>query len=310
MASFRSKFTREYIHVVKRFIVKGEKYKDIGFLRSGFEKLAKRIKLPKYIYFKRFFIGDMEVAWIAPPKADHKAVMLYLHGGGYITGSINTHKAMVSRIARASKVRALLINYRLAPENPYPAALEDAVTAYKWLLEKGYEPENIIIAGDSAGGGLTLTTLLYIKDNHLPMPATAVCLSPLTDLEGKGDSFWKNDEKDPMIPPEGVLNAGRIYALTTDLDDPYVSPVHADFTGFPPLLIQVGTDEVLLDDSVRVKKKAEKQGVEVHLEVWKDMFHVFQFAHKYIPESKAAIAKIALHIQHYIKSQKYSETDI
>ncbi len=199
---------------------------------------------------------------------------------------------MVSRIARASNARALSIDYRLAPEHPFPAAVEDAIAAYKWLLAQGYKPGKIVIAGDSAGGGLTLAALLAIRDAGLPMPAGAVPISPWTDLEGTGESVRTRAARDVMVTQDNLQSSAKQYYGMHDPKDPLVSPVHANFRGLPPMLIQVGDAEILLDDATRVAKSAKAAGVEVELEVWDEMPHVWHVFAKLLPEGQQAIDKI------------------
>jgi epsilon-lactone hydrolase len=230
--------------------------------------------------------------WIVPPGAEPHRVLLYLHGGGYVIGSINSHRAMIARIARASRARAIAIDYRLAPEHPFPAAVEDATRAYRWLLAQGNAARNMVIAGDSAGGGLTLAVLATLRTAGDPMPAAAVTISPWTDLEGTGDSMRSNAGRDQTVAVEDLGEMARMYLGTSDPKNPLASPLYADFRGFPPLLIQVGAAEGLLDDSTRVAKRAKAAGVEVQLEIWEDMVHVWQIYAKLLPAGQEAIDKI------------------
>jgi epsilon-lactone hydrolase len=230
--------------------------------------------------------------WIVPPGAEPHRVLLYLHGGGYVIGSINSHRAMIARIARASRARAIAIDYRLAPEHPFPAAVEDATRAYRWLLAQGNAARNMVIAGDSAGGGLTLAVLATLRTTGEPMPTAAVTISPWTDLEGTGDSMRSNAGRDQTVAVEDLGEMARMYLGTSDPKNPLASPLYADFRGFPPLLIQVGAAEGLLDDSTRVAKRAKAAGVEVELEIWEDMVHVWQIYAKLLPAGQEAIDKI------------------
>jgi monoterpene epsilon-lactone hydrolase len=258
--------------------------------RAGMERISERV--PADVVCEKVDAGGVKAEWIAAPGAAADRVILYLHGGGYVIGSINTHRAMVSRIARASNARALSIDYRLAPEHPFPAAVEDATAAYKWLLAQGYKPGKIVIAGDSAGGGLTIVALLAIRDAGLPMPAGAVPISPWTDLEGTGESVLTRAARDVMVTQDNLQSSAKQYYGTHDPKDPLVSPVHANFRGLPPMLIQVGDAEILLDDATRVAKSAKAAGVDVDLEVWDEMPHVWHVFAKYLPEGQQAIDKI------------------
>jgi len=258
--------------------------------RAGMERISERV--PADVICEPVNAGGVPAEWIAAPGAEKDRVILYLHGGGYVVGSINTHRAMVSRIARASNARALAIDYRLAPEHPFPAAVEDTIAAYKWLLAQGYKPGRIVIAGDSAGGGLTIAGLLAIRDAKLPMPAGAVPISPWTDLEGTGESVRTRATRDVMVTQDNLASSAKQYYGTHDPKDPLVSPVHANFRGLPPMLIQVGDAEILLDDATRVAKSAKAAGVEVELEVWDEMPHVWHVFAKLLPEGQQAIDKI------------------
>jgi epsilon-lactone hydrolase len=258
--------------------------------RAGMERISERV--PADVICEKVSAGGVNAEWIEAPGATADRVILYLHGGGYVIGSINTHRAMVSRIARASNARALSLDYRLAPEHPFPAALEDAIASYKWLLAQGYKPGKIVIAGDSAGGGLTIAALLAIRDAGLPMPAGAVPISPWTDLEGTGESVRTRAARDVMVTQENLAHSAKQYYGTHDPRDPLVSPVHADFRGLPPMLIHVGDAEILLDDATRVAKSAKAAGVDVELEVWDDMPHVWHVFAKILPEGQQAIDKI------------------
>lgn len=258
--------------------------------RAGMEKISERVAPD--VNCTPVVAGGVKSEWIAPPESAQDRVILYLHGGGYTMGSINTHRAMVARIARASKARALAIDYRLAPEHPFPAAVEDALAAYRWLLAEGYKPGKIVISGDSAGGGLTLAALVAIRDAKLPMPAAAIPISPWTDLEGTGASIKSKAAKDPMVTADNLASGAKAYIGKNDPKNPLISPLHADFRGFPPLLIHVGEAEILLDDSTRVAERARAAGVEVELEAWDDMVHVWHVFAKILPEGQQAIDKI------------------
>jgi acetyl esterase/lipase len=219
-------------------------------------------------------------------------VLLYLHGGAFALGSINASREWVGRLARATNLSALVINYRLAPEHPYPAALDDATTAYLWLLHKGVEPTSIIFAGDSAGGGLALSTLVALRSAGRPLPAGAVCISPWTDLALTGDSIQSKAQDDPILAPGDLEMYAGYYAGDNERTEPMLSPLYADLRGLPPLLIQVGTDEILLDDAVRCAGRAREAGVDVVLETWDGMFHVFQMF-SFLPEAKRAVERVA-----------------
>jgi monoterpene epsilon-lactone hydrolase len=261
-------------------------------IRAGFEKSVQMVPVAEDVSIEAVEVGGIPAEWISAPGAAQDRILFYLHGGGYCMGSLDTHREMVSRIARAAEAQALSVDYRLAPENPHPAALEDSLAAYRALLADGANSANIVIGGDSAAGGLTLTTLLALRDAGDPLPAAAVCLSPWTDLEGTGESMKTKADVDPMIKPDDEKKTAKYYAGDADLREPLISPLYADLNGLPPMLIQVGTSEVLLDDSTRFAEKARAAGVDVELEAWEEMIHVFQFMAFMLPEGQQAIDRI------------------
>ncbi|TFG85042.1 MAG: alpha/beta hydrolase [Chromatiales bacterium] len=230
--------------------------------------------------------------WVRTPDPVRKGkVLLYLHGGGYILGSPATDLALPLRIGPAAGIAVLSAGYRLAPEHPYPAAVDDALTAYRWLLKQGYRGRDIGVFGDSAGGGLTLALALAVRDARLPSPAALVALSPVTDMTGAGDTRQTLKDSDPILRGDATVRRSA-YVGEHDPRDPLISPIYADLRGLPPLLIQVGTREVLLSDSVRFARRAREAGVEVTLDVWEGMWHVFQ-GNPDVPEAKQASDEIA-----------------
>jgi len=261
-------------------------------LRTGLEDLAAALPIPDGTRCVDVVAGIVRAQWITGPEAaDHRTV-LYLHGGGYVLGSIATHRALVARLAAACGARALLIDYRLAPEHPFPAALEDALEAYRWLLAHGTDPAHVVIAGDSAGAGLAIATLVALRDAHEPLPAGTVLLSPWMDLEGTGASLTTNAGADPMVDRDGLLRAAAAYLAGADPRTPLAAPLHADVAGLPPMLVQVGSDEALLDDAVRFAARAHAAGVDIRLERWDGMIHVWQAFAPLLPEAGAALERI------------------
>lgn len=259
-------------------------------MRKGMEKVA--FKAADDIQVESVTVAGRAAEWVRAPGVQSGKAILYLHGGGYVMGSINTHRSMVGEISRAAQAAALLVDYRLAPEDPFPAAVEDGVAAYRWLLEQGFKPQNLSIAGDSAGGGLALATLVSARDQGLPMPASAVPISPWSDLTCTNESYKTRAEADPMIAPSGINKMAGRYLGTADAKHPYASPNFASLAGFPPLLIHVGRDEVLLDDSIKLDQKAKADGVSSTLEIWDDMIHVWHAFHPMLPEGKQAIVRV------------------
>ncbi|MHA1194339.1 MAG: alpha/beta hydrolase [Promethearchaeota archaeon] len=266
--------------------------------RKGLEQLASLVKLPKDVNLEHIDINGMAAVWISSPGFDSDKVVLYFHGGGYIEGSLNSHQDLAMRIGRAAKARVLLIDYRLAPEDPFPAAVEDAVKSYKWLIEnQKIVPNKIVIAGDSAGGGLTLVTLIKLRDDNINLPAAGVCLSPWTDVALTSESLIRNGKVDPFLKFYDIAFMADLYVGDNDPKNPYISPLYADLHDLPPILIQVGTAEIIEDDSVRFAEKAKKAGVDVKLEVFDDMIHVFQAFADWAPEGQDGIDKIGTYIQ-------------
>jgi epsilon-lactone hydrolase len=266
----------------------------VGQMRGAMEKVAERVA--KDVACEPVTAGGVPAEWIVAPGAAQDRVILYLHGGGYVMGSINTHRAMIARISRAAQAKALALDYRLAPEHPFPAAIEDATAAYRWLLAQGYKPGKIVIAGDSAGGGLVLATLLALRDAQTPLPAAAVPISAWSDMEGTGASMKTRASKDPMVANGSLLDMAKVYVGNADRRNPLASPLHGDYRGLPPMLMQVGDAEVLLDDSTRVAEKAKAAGVKVDLEVWPDMVHVWHVYAKILPEGQQAIDRIGRYV--------------
>ena len=268
--------------------------------RAAFEAVTQMFPVPDDVKSEPVDAGGIPAEWIAAPGADPERVIYYLHGGGYAMGSINTHREMVSRISRASGARALAIDYRLAPEHPFPAAVEDATAAYRWLLSAGVDPARLVIAGDSAGGGLTVATLVALRDAGDSLPAAAVCLSPWVDMEGIGESMTTKAEADPMVNREDLLEGAQAYLGGADPRTPLAAPLYADLKGLPPLLIHVGTAETLLDDSTRLAERAKAAGVDVTLEPWDDMIHVWQFVASMLAEGQQAIDRIGGFIREHV----------
>jgi len=260
-------------------------------MRAAAEE-APRFPLAEDVQCEVVDAGGVPGEWISTPEAIGEKVLYYLHGGGYVMCSVNTHREMISRLARAAGARALAINYRLAPENPFPAAVADATAAYRWLLSTGVDPARVVIAGDSAGGGLTVVTLLALRDADEPLPAAGICISPWVDMEGLGESMNTKAGVDPTVARDGIVDMGKVYLGGADPRTPLAAPIYADLRGLPPLLIQVGTAEVLLDDSTRLAERAKSAGVDVMLETWEDMIHVWHSFAAILPEGQQAIDRI------------------
>jgi epsilon-lactone hydrolase len=270
--------------------------------RTRLNELARRgIRLPRGVHVRTVQAGGIHAEWIEPVNADPNRVILYLHGGGYCICSLDTHRGLAARLALASEARLLIIDYRLAPENPFPAALEDAMAAYRWLLAQGVPAGQIVIAGDSAGGGLSLATAVSLRSASEALPAALVLLSPWTDLTFSGKSIQTRKSVDPIFGGEGNrLGFAPSYLGAQDPCNPLISPLFAELQRLPPTLIHVGSDEILLDDSTRLQQKLETAGVISHLVVWEDMWHVFQVFAPYVPEAQYSINKLGDFIQQSI----------
>lgn len=257
----------------------------------------KNKSIPNEVEFEQIDAGGVPAEWVITPNAkDAKQVIFYLFSGGYMWGSLRTRRFIPYLLGKETNLRSLIIGYRLAPEHPFPAALEDSISAYKWLLSTGITSNNIIIAGASAGGGLAVATMVKLKELGLPLPASGVLLSPWADLACKGESLKINAKYSPFGPiiVEIMANA---YLNGEEPTNPFASPVYADLKGLPPLLIHVGSIEILLDDSISLAEQAKLAGVDVTLETWEGMTHVFHNFGKNLPDSKEAIEKINKFIQ-------------
>lgn len=302
MQSIRSKF---FIWLIKNRHLFKLKLKpqiiDESFSVTQFRKeidsaAVKYNRIPKDIEIKSSDIDGMNSEWLIPVGAPDNKVILYIHGGGFISGSCLTHRVHVSKIVKSSGLKALVFDYRLAPEHPYPAALEDSLSAYKWLLKEGYKSTDIVIAGESAGGSLTLAALIAIRDQGLPLPKAAVSISPCTDLTCSAESFKTNAKRD--IAP---INSWSIwtgyYVGENDPSLPWLSPLKADLKGLPPILLCVGSAEIHLDDTRNFAVKAKQAGVETNFKIWKGMVHSFPMLSPFFPEAKAAMVEICEYIR-------------
>jgi epsilon-lactone hydrolase len=264
-------------------------------MRAGFEEMV--AAPPPDVKCEPVSANGVDAEWITAPGAAADRVVLYLHGGGYVLGSARSHRDLIGRISRAAQARGLALNYRLGPENPFPAAVDDALAGYRCLLDNGIKPSRIAVAGDSAGGGLTVAALVAIRDAGLPLPAAGVCMSPWVDLEQTGASMTTRAQADPVVQREGLAGLAQAYLAGKDPRTPLASPLYADLKGLPPLLIQVGDAETLLDDSTRIAERARAAGVQVKLEVWPEMIHVWQLFASFLPEGQDAVEGIGKFIR-------------
>ena len=240
--------------------------------------------------------GGVPARWLYAAGVPAERVILYIHGGGFTLGWNNQYYGMLHYLSKTANARILAIDYRLAPEHPFPAALDDCVAAYRWLLQQGIPPQQLAIAGDSAGGNLTLTTMLALRDAHDPLPAVAACLSPGVDFTLSSETSTTPTPNDPVLSPAYIKTSTRDYLGDADPQNPLLSPIFADLHGLPPLLIQVGSDELLLSDAQRITERARAADVEVVLTVWPHMWHVFQLFAPTLPEGRQAINAIGAFI--------------
>jgi acetyl esterase/lipase len=255
--------------------------------------------LYKETRFEKVDAGGVPAEWFRRADADGGRVILFFHGGGYGLGSIDTHRDLLARACRAARATALSVEYRLAPEHRFPAQLEDALAAYRFLLAEGTPPSRIVVAGDSAGGALVLSLLVKLRDDGEPLPAASVCLSPWVDLEVLGSTIDANDRYD-YISRRALTQYSKRFVDDADLRNPLAAPLYADLHGLPPLLIQVGSAETLLDDSLRIASRARDAGVDVRLRVWEDMIHVWQLFAFIAPQGSAAIEEIGAYVREHV----------
>ncbi|MBS0222049.1 MAG: alpha/beta hydrolase [Proteobacteria bacterium] len=293
----------EFYELVKKLRSRPpEENPPIERLRAGFEALSRQFPPPSNASFETIDAAGVPAEWVSVTKGKQLPVILYFHGGGYCIGSAKTHRDLVARMCIAAEARALSVDYRLAPENPFPAAVHDGVGAYRWLRSQGVPAKSIVVAGDSAGGGLALATLLSLKQSGDELPAAGICMSPVTDLAKEGESMRTKIHLDPMVQPKSSTAYAQRYIADGDIKAPLASPLYAELEGLPPLLVLVGTWEVLLDDSTRFAAKANAAGVPVDLEVWEEMIHIWPFFAAVLPEGRQAIERMAAFIKNHVAS--------
>ena len=254
-------------------------------------------KLPKSISLEKTYIDEIDVEWLVHESASDEKAIIYLHGGGYVSGLLPSYYLLCSSISEVTGARVLIPDYRLAPETPFPAALDDCATAYRWLLKQGISAQNIVVAGDSAGGNLTITLLMKLGESGDPIPAAAACLSPVTDLT---KDHAHPGYKDPLLPPRALRFYTKSYVGDNDPHDPLVSPVFGNLRGLPPLLVHAGEDEILRDDAVRIEELAKAAEVDVRLEIYPRMWHVWQL-YLALPQAIQSLDDIAQFLRSHIR---------
>lgn len=266
---------------------------EVTALRSGFEELMQRIPVPPDVRKVDAALGGVPAIEVTIEGIESANVILYFHGGVYVIGSANASIPLVADLARRTRSKVVSVDYRLAPENPYPAAVEDATAAYKGLLAKGIEPSSIAFSGESAGGGLAVAALLALRDAGTPMPSSAFLMSPWVDLTVSGETIVGKQEVDPILTGEGLRWGVSNYTDGADPSAAYISPAFADLNGLPPMLIQVGSHEILLSDAVRLADRAAMSDVAVTLEVVPGVPHVFPAYAAVLDEGDAALSRAA-----------------
>jgi acetyl esterase/lipase len=302
MPSLRARWTRFFL---RHYF--GRKYGKAGLsvraLRKLDESLARLQRPPKGSAFTPVSLDGLPVEWIEGPGASSKGVVLLLHGGAFVTGSPATHRELAARISAAAGMRVLSLDYRLAPEHPFPAAVEDAVKGYDWLLNQGHSPAELVIGGESSGGGLALQTLLALKDRGVPMPSAAVFLSPVTDwVAFDGESYTTRAKLDPLLTLQQCQFTAGLYAGDSPAPKTLLQPTDMDLSRLPPMWIQVGDHEVLLSDAERLAERAAEAGVAVDFKVWPGLWHVFQAAAGFVPEGKESIEELGRFLRKHISN--------
>jgi acetyl esterase/lipase len=293
MPSFQSRLNRL---VIQYYVT--PKFRRAGKSVPAWKKLMDDMNIfqrpPKGTQIQPVMIGNMPAEWVWSPGSEEQLAVLYLHGGGMVMGTPANSHAMAARLSAGIGCKFLLPVYRLAPEHPFPAAVEDVISAYRWLLEQGYSPEHLVMGGESAGGSLAVQALLALRDTGEPLPAAGFCMSPPLDwTRFDGESYRTRAQADPWITEEMCRFTGGLYVGDNDPATPLLNPLDMDLAGLPPLLIHVGDDEVLLSDSVRLAERARAAGVHVEFKIWPGMWHVFQSGTATMPEAHQSLAEIS-----------------
>ncbi len=312
MASWQADVVSLFIRIILKRRPAGDEAEVVKHIRSMLEMSQ---------FFRSFITAPIDARMVTSVKngsvkgewlqltSDPQQIVYYLHGGGYVACSPETHRAFTTELSRAANARIFALDYRLAPEHRFPAAVEDAVAGYRWLLDQGFDPLEIVIGGDSAGGGLTMATMVALRDEGLPLPRAAFLISPWTDMSCAGQSLDTNNECDPMFYGAGVRWMAPVYVGHASPCDPLASPIYADLSMLPPLLIHVSDTEVLLDDSTRLAERAKQYGVDVDLRVWNDLPHAWPIMVSFkMPESFRALGEIVEFIQKTARSKTNART--
>jgi epsilon-lactone hydrolase len=289
------------IRAIREIIASRPRTSDIAQRRRDIDARGLAFGLASDVTVEKITVGGVPAEWTCTPDADATTVVLYVHGGGYVIGSLDSHRHLVAEIGRACGARALAVDYRLAPEHPFPAPVEDALAAYRFLLGSGIKPGRIAIAGDSAGGGLVVAAMLAIRGAGLPLPGCGWCISPWVDMQSTGASMVDNAARDPTVQKAGILDFAGIYLAGADPRSPLASPIHGELRGLPPLLIQVGAVETLLDDALMLARAASLADVYVDLQIWPEMIHVWHQWFTQLGAGRRAIAAGGAFVREYLK---------
>jgi monoterpene epsilon-lactone hydrolase len=263
------------IAALRALIASRPRASEIEVRRTDIDARGRQFTIQKETLIEEVSAGGVAAEWTMTKDADPDRAILYLHGGGYVIGSLDSHRHLAAEIGRAAGIRTLAIDYRLAPEHQYPAAVDDTISAYRYLLDRGFKPSKIALAGDSAGGGLVVGAMLAIRATGLELPGCGWCISPWVDMEALGNSFVDRSETDPTVQKAGILDMARQYLGKSDPRSPFAAPIYGEMRGLPPLLIQVGAAETLLDDAICLARTAGAADVMVDLQIWPEMIHVW-----------------------------------
>jgi acetyl esterase/lipase len=276
---------------------------ELAQMRLDSDARGRAFGLPPDVTVEPVSANGVKAEWTSTPLADPRKAILYLHGGGYVICSLDSHRHLAAEVGRASGARTLAIDYRLAPEHPFPAPVEDTLAAYRYLLDSGFKPDSIALAGDSAGGGLVVAAILAIREAGLPLPACGWCISPWVDMEALGQSFTDRAETDPTVQRATILVMAKWYLGGADPRHPHASPIHGDLRGIPPLLIQVGSVETLLDDSVALARQAGIAEVPVDLQIWPEMIHIWHIYFPLLSAARRAIEAGGSYVRNALKGE-------
>jgi acetyl esterase/lipase len=285
------------IDAIRVLLAASPRAADLKERRARLDGFGARYSVAPDIKVEPVDAGGVEAEWTLAPSSDPSRVLLFLHGGGYISGSIASHRHLVAQAGREARCRTLALGYRLAPEHPFPAALDDTLAAYRFLLAQGIKPKHIALGGESAGGGLALAAMVSLRDAGAPLPACAWLSSPWTDLEQNGASMQTRASVDPLIQKPYLDELSAQYRAGADTKNPLISPLHADLRGLPPLLIQVGSAETLLDDSIRLADVAGQADLRVTLDIWPDMIHAFTLFYQQVAAARRALREVGAFVR-------------